>query len=242
MEIICQDALVWLKGQKSNSLTNIVTGIPDLEEVGMTSSKYLEFFGRSVDLIFEKVHPSSYVIFMVTDRKHQKTWIDKSFLISQAAHKHQVPLRWHKIILLRPVGSTHIQRPTYQHLMCFSRESGPGEATPDLMMCGKKVYKNASCPLATAYAINFLKRYSVFKSVIDPFVGRGTVLEIAQKAGFTGIGVDLDPKQCSAARGLLGISKAKRSTSRKTKVVRRKTIRRKTIRRKTSRNRSRSRK
>lgn len=207
MEIICKDALVWLKAQQSGSLTNIVTGIPDLEEVDMTASKYLDFFEKSVDLIFEKVHPSSYVIFMVTDRKHQKVWLDKSFLISQGAHKHRVPLRWHKIILLRPVGSTHIQRPTYQHFMCFSRDSGPGEATPDLLMCGKKSYKNASCPVATAHAISFLKRYAAEKSVIDPFVGRGTVLEIAQKEGFTGIGIDLDPRQCSAARTLLGISR-----------------------------------
>lgn len=213
MEIICQDALVWLKSQKSNSLTNIVTGIPDLDEVGMTSAKYLEFFEKSVDLIFQKVHSSSYVIFMVTDRKHQKVWIDKSFLISQVAHRHGIPLRWHKIILLRPVGSTHIQRPTYQHFLCFSRDSGPGEATPDLLMCGKKAYKNASCPVATAHAIDFLKRYAPSKSVIDPFVGRGTVLEIAQRKGFTGIGVDLDPRQCSAARELLGIKK--RTSSRK---------------------------
>jgi len=210
MEIICQDALKWLANQKSGSLTNIVTGIPDLEEVGMTSTKYLNFFERAVDLIFSKTHPSSYVIFMVTDRKHQKTWIDKSFLINQVAHRHNVPLRWHKIILLRPVGSTHIQRPTYQHFLCFSRESGPGEATPDLLMCGKKSYKNASCPVATAHAIDFLKRYAVEKSVIDPFVGRGTVLEIAQKAGFTGIGVDLDPKQCSSARALLGIKRRRK--------------------------------
>lgn len=199
------DALKWLARQEINSLENIVTGIPDLDEVGMTHSKYLLFFKHAVQLIFQKLHPKAYAIFMVTDRKYQKQWIDKSFLIQQIAFEYQIPLRWHKIILLRPVDSTHIQRPTYQHYLCFSKESGPGEATPDVIQCGKKSYKNASCPLATRQAIDFLKLYSHFNTVIDPFVGRGTVLKEAQRSGFSGIGIDKDSRQCRLARSLLNI-------------------------------------
>lgn len=227
MEIICADALKWLASQPDQSLENIVTGIPDLDEVGMSFEKYLKFFHRSVDLIFRKIHPQGYVLFMVTDRKYQKKWIDKGFMIQAMAHQHQIPLRWHKLILLRPVGSTHIQRPTYQHYLCFSKLSGPGEATPDVMMCGKKIYKNASCPIGTKHAISFIKRYSPFKVVIDPFVGRGTTLIEAQKQrGFTGIGVDLDKKQCAIARQSLGIKKGrkgkKKTRSRRTRSRRRK--------------------
>ena len=212
MEIICQDALKYLKSARKNSLPNIVTGIPDMDEVSMNPAKYLQFFKQSVDLIFDKVNPDSYVIFMVTDRKHQKRWIDKSFLIQQSAYEHQTPLRWHKIILLRPPDSTHIQRPTYQHYLCFSKNMGPGEATPDVMFCGKKTYKNASCPEGTKHAILFLKRYAKTQHVLDPFVGRGTVLKIAQEHNFTGTGIDMDPKQCAAARSLLGIHKKSSST------------------------------
>jgi len=207
-QIICSDALKWLAHQKDNSLPDIVTGIPDLDEVGMTHPKYLTFFKKSVNLIFQKLNPKSYAIFMITDRKFNKHWIDKGFLIQESAQNNNIPLRWHKIILLRPVDSTHIQRPTYQHYLCFSKESGPGEATPDVMFCGKKVYKNASCPLATAHAINFLKLYSHFDTVIDPFVGRGTVLKEAQKRGLKGIGIDIDPKQCKETEQILGIKKS----------------------------------
>lgn len=224
-EIICADALKWLAKQKKGSLENIVTGIPDLDEVKLSQSKYLAFFEKSINLIFDKIHPKGYALFMVTDRKYQKTWIDKGYLIQKIAEKHNIPLRWHKLILLRPVGSTHIQRPTYQHYLCFSRESGPGEATPDVMICGKKIYKNASCPNGTRHAISFIKRYSPFRSIIDPFVGRGTTLIEAQKqGGFSGIGVDLDSKQCTIARKALGISSSrKKSVSRKRKSSRRKT-------------------
>lgn len=210
-EIICADALKWLAKQKKHSLENIVTGIPDLDELKLTQTNYLKFFEKSVDLIFQKLHPKSYALFMVTDRKYQKTWIDKAYHIQKIAEKHKIPLRWHKLILLRPVDSTHIQRPTYQHYLCFSKESGPGEATPDVIMCGKKIYKNASCPNGTQHAISFLKRYSHFDTIIDPFVGRGTTLIEAQKqGGFSGIGVDLDPKQCTIARKALGISRQRK--------------------------------
>tara|TARA_R100001163_G_C5068378_1_gene208534 strand:+ start:8467 stop:9330 length:864 start_codon:yes stop_codon:yes gene_type:complete len=206
MKIICQDALKYLAAAKTASLPNIVTGIPDLDEVGMTSANYMNFFKKSVDLLFTKVHPDSYIIFMVTDRKHNKQWIDKSFHIQKSAYEHDIPLRWHKIILLRPVGSTHIQRPAYQHYLCFSKNSGPGEATPDVMLCGKKAYKNASCPAGTEHAIQFIKRYSKNNIILDPFVGRGTVLKIAQDHGFDGIGIDKDHKQCNMARKLLNIT------------------------------------
>lgn len=204
-KIICSDALLWLKKQKNNSLPNIVTGIPDLDEVGMTHHNYLSFFKKSVDLIFSKIHPKSYSIFMITDRKVNKQWIDKSFLIQQSALSHNIPLRWHKIVLLRPVDSTHIQRPTYQHFLCFSKDSGPGEATPDVILCGKKSYKNASCPIPTKHAIDFLKLYSNWDTIIDPFVGRGTVLLEAKKGGFNGIGIDIDPKQCSETKKVLNL-------------------------------------
>lgn len=222
-EIICSDALKWLKSQKDGSLDNIVTGIPDMDEVKKSPEKYQEFFYQATELIFQKLHPKSYAIFMVTDRKFQKKWIDKSFLIQLIAMRMGIPLRWHKIVLLRPVGSTHIQRPTYQHYLCFSLESGPGEATPDVMMCGHKSYSNASCPEATAHAIHFLSLYSKNKRIIDPFVGRGTTLIEAKKTGkFSGLGIDLDPKQCRMARkGLATTSPSKRSkTSTTTKSKR----------------------
>lgn len=206
-EIFCQDAIKWLKKQPNHSLENVVTGIPDFDETPyQTMPKYIEFFQLAVKLIFQKCKKDGYCLFMNTDRKYQKNWIDKSFLIHQIAHQQKIPLKWHKIILLRPVGSTHIQRPTYQHYMCFSYQGGPGEATPDVITCGRKAYKNANCESGVKHAIGFLKRYAPALEVVDPFVGRGSILIEAKKAKFDrGIGVDLDPEQCRRTRSALGM-------------------------------------
>lgn len=210
-KIICQDALKWMKSQPNHSLDHVVTGIPDLDETPFTMTKYIEFFEQATDLIFKKIKPKAYAIFMVTDRKYQKRWIDKSYLLQEAANRNKIPLLWHKILLFRPVGSTHIQRPTFQHYLCFSYQAGPGEATPDVMPCGKKQYKNATCPTGIEHSLDFIQRYSQLNPIhiVDPFVGRGTTLVAAQKRKFTGTGIDLDPKQCRFARQALNLKSPK---------------------------------
>lgn len=203
-DILCQDSLIWLSSQNDNTLSHVITGIPDYDETPYkTIEDYLNFVMKVTQLIFHKVKDNNYCIFMITDRKYNKTWIDKSFLIQNVAFNLKIPLRWHKIILLRPVGSTHIQRPTYQHMLCFSKLGGPGEATPDVIHCDKKNYKNSNCINATRLCIQFIKKYSDNLSVIDPFVGRGTILIEAKSYGFSGIGIDIDPKQCKITTDLL---------------------------------------
>ena len=118
--IVCSDALTWLRRQKDGSLPNIVTGLPDPDETGLSDDQYLKFFEQAVILILTKVRADGYCLFMNTDRKWNKSWLDKSHLIQSVADQVGVPLRWHKIVLLREVDSTHIQRPTYQHYLCFS--------------------------------------------------------------------------------------------------------------------------
>lgn len=204
-EIVCQNSLTWLAKQKNHSLGNVITGIPDLDETPYTMVKYEQFIKKILTLIFKKTRKDGYCLFMNTDRKFQKNWIDKSYWIQKVADSVKIPLKWHKIILLRKVNSTHIQRPTYQHYLCFSYEGGPGEATPDVFTCGQKAYSNASCPKGVTHAVNFVKRYSKSEQVVDPFVGRGTVLKIAQSKGLNGIGIDIDPEQCQQTRLLLKI-------------------------------------
>ncbi len=179
-EIFCQDAVAWLAAQKDHSLGNVITGIPDLDETPYNETQYVGFLSKVALQIFKKVKKDGYCIFMNTDRKFEKKWIDKAFLIQEMAKKAGISLRWHKIILLRPVNSAHLQRPTYQHFLCFSYNSGPGEATADTIFCGQKSYKNASCPVGIEHSLNFLKRYSPYQFIVDPFVGRGTVLKMAK--------------------------------------------------------------
>jgi DNA modification methylase len=46
--------------------------------------------------------------------------------------------------------------------------------------------------------INYLKTQGM-REIVDPFVGSGTTLAIANKYGMDAVGIDLDPKQCKRA-------------------------------------------
>ena len=69
----------------------------------------------------------------------------------------------------------------------------------------KKLIKYITQPnqKGLVHAIEFVKRYSTSTQVIDPFVGRGSTLEVAKKKGLSGIGIDIDPQQCTKTRKAL---------------------------------------
>lgn len=201
--LIQADALKWLANQKPNSISNIVTGIPDLDEVKMTLPAYQKFFTRAVQLCLSRTHPEGYTIFCQTDRKYNRTWIDKSYWINQVAARLKHKLCWHKIVLLRDPGKTNLYRPTYSHLMCFSRKGTTGAAMPDVLPPSKQLYANGTPVNAVHTALKFIKKNSAAPLVVDPFVGRGTIPCLARQYKLPSIGIDLDPKQIRAARKLI---------------------------------------
>ena len=198
--IICDNAMTWL--QKQDSLDNIVTGICDFDEMpditGMND--YIEFYTEILDLIFSKLKDGCYAIFIQTDRKYQKSWIDKSYITTSIAQKHKIKTIWHKIVLHREVDKTDLHRPTYAHMLCYSKNGTTGEATPDVIPVSKKIYKNGTPPLAAKRALKFISRYSTSKIVVDPFVGKGTIPLLASELNLDSIGIDIDPEQCDEAR------------------------------------------
>ena len=210
MNIICADAFDWLKKQSNHSLDTVVTGIPDLDELenlqskNITKEQYIHFFKDAVDLVFKKVRPDEYAILMQTDRKWKGEWIDKSFLANTVAQEHGMKLLWHKVIQNRE--GVYLQRPTYTHLMAFSKLGTPGEAFPDIVSCGQHLYKNGTSPNATCYVMNFLNKKGI-TNIVDPFVGRGTIPFIAKLFKIDCLGVDIDPEQCEYARNLINNKK-----------------------------------
>jgi DNA modification methylase len=204
-EIVCADALDWLS--KQQSISNLVTGICDLAEMpGYDMDSYLEFFTDIVDLIFSKLQDGCYAVFIQTDRKYQRSWIDKSYIITNIARNHGMKTIWHKIVLHRSVDATDLHRPTYAHMLCYSRDGTTGIATPDVIPVSRKSYKNATPPEAAKRALEFISKYSKVREVLDPFVGRGTIPLLALELGLSCIGIDIDPEQCEITRKLLDAS------------------------------------
>ena len=149
----------------------------------------------------EAVKDTGYVIFLQTDRK-QKGWIDKSYIISDAACELKVPMIWHKIALRQDVGTSGLFRPTFSHMLCYSKKGKVGSVFPDVLERGAVTYENAFGIEAVKAVLEYVKKQGV-KTVVDPFVGSGTTVALANKMGLKGIGVDIDPKQCKKAMTLV---------------------------------------
>ena len=196
--IHCQDAIPWLHKQKK--LDSIVTSIPEMDEVKLPFNEYIEWFRNAAHLCLEAVKDKGYCIFLQTDRKY-KGWVDKSYLISDEAHKLGIRMIWHKIALRTEVGKTDLFRPTYSHMLCYSKEGAIGIPVTDVIQRGDVTYANGFGIDAVKLVIQFLKKHKI-KSVVDPFVGSGTVVAVANAMGLNAVGVDIDKKQCAKAKVL----------------------------------------
>jgi hypothetical protein len=197
-QIFCKDAIAWLKTQKN--LDCIVTSVPEMEEVHLSKDKYVVFLKDAAKLCMEAVKDTGYVIFLQTDRK-QKGWIDKSYIISDAACELKIPMIWHKIALRQNVGTSGLFRPTFSHMLCYSKKGKVGPVFPDVIERGSVTYENAFGMDAVTAVLEYVKKQGA-KTVVDPFVGSGTTVALANKMGLKGVGVDIDPKQCKKAEQL----------------------------------------
>jgi len=196
--IYCQDAIPWLTKQKN--LDSIVTSIPEMDEVKLSFKEYVPFFRMTARLCLEAVKDKGYCIFLQTDRKY-KGWVDKSYLISDEANKLGIRMIWHKIALRTEVGKTDLFRPTYSHMLCYSKEGPIGIPVTDVVQRGTVTYANGFGIDAVTLVIQFLKKHKI-TSVVDPFVGSGTVVAVANAMGLKGVGVDIDKAQCAKAKAL----------------------------------------
>lgn len=195
-KVICKDALKWLKEQKD--LSTIVTSIPEMDEVGLKEDAYTTFFRECVHDCIMATKPTGYCIFLQTDRKHHG-WIDKSYLITDEATKAGLKMIWHKIALRQEVGTSGLFRPTYSHMLCYSKKGKPGKVFPDVIQRGDVTYENAFGINAVREVLQYVKNQGI-KDIVDPFVGSGTTLAIANRLGLHATGVDIDPKQCKKAK------------------------------------------
>lgn len=202
--IHCRDGIRWCRSNDSK-ISAIVTSIPDASEIGLTQiktkkeeQKYTKFFLRAVDAVCQAITDNGYAMFIQTDRKHNGL-IDKPFLLSQAAYNRGFRMMFHKIALIRKVNQIDLHKPTYTHVICYSKNGTPGKATPDVFPRGNVLYKNGAGVNAVAVCLHFLKAKGI-TTVADPFIGQGTTLIVAKKMKFTdGVGVDNDPEQCRKA-------------------------------------------
>lgn len=205
-EVHRADAIEWLASNELPPDSAIVTSLPNLDEFSHRSiERWRAWFLDASERVLRSVPSQSAAVFFQTDVLHEGSWIDKSFLVQQAAERTGTPLLWHKIALRAPVGTNTNERPGYAHLLCFAPRLRhvEGNATADVLgRLGKMTWPRAIGVEVARFAVTWLREQAGARTIVDPFCGVGTVLALANAMGLHAIGVERNPGRAERARSL----------------------------------------
>ena len=183
-----------------------MTSLPDVSELSELGFKgWREWFIDTVSLLLTWLPDDGLGIFYQSDIRHDTVWIDKSFLVQLGAEKVGAHLVWHKIMCRKPPGTIGIGRPSYAHMLCFSKVKRPVplKPGPDILANeGEKSWPRAIGQEAGKLAMRFLRDESATALVVDPFCGEGTVLAAANHFGMAALGVERSKKRCEESQRL----------------------------------------
>ena len=205
-EIHQGDAIQWLKEQPILNGCSIVTSMPDISEFPNSSiDDWKTWFKQTAQLVFDKTPDDGLSIFYQTDILRDGEWIDKGFLIQEAARQSKTKLLMHKIVCRTPAGETTFGKPGYSHLLAFSRSIRPeiSKSLPDILpAAGESTWTRGMGIAACRMARQLIKEHTSTKTVVDPFCGHGSVLAVAESMGFATIGIELNARRARRARNL----------------------------------------
>lgn len=204
----CEDALGWLA--RAGTLPDdyaFVTSLPDSSEVKLDFEAWERWFVAAAGAVLRAAHEQSVAVFYQSDVKQEGRWVDKGFLVQLAAREAGARLLFHKIVCRAPAGTVTPGRPSYAHLMCFSRgavlSSEPSAHFADVLpSMGKMTWTRAMGLAACEATCAFLRAATSTRVVVDPFCGVGSMLAVANAYGFDAIGVELSAKRAARAREL----------------------------------------
>lgn len=204
-EIHCEEAMTWLSRQEEVLRgASVVTSLPDVSETGMSLAAWRVWFVEVATGLVRRAEPGGVAIFYQTDIKAEGAWVDKGYLCQRAAEAAGAALLWHRIALRKPAGTVTFGRPTYTHLLCFSRElrEETAESAADVFDAGAMTWPRAMGLRACEVACRYVLKKTATRTVVDPFCGRGSVLAVANALGLDAVGVDWSPKRCRQAAAL----------------------------------------
>lgn len=188
------DAFDWLQEREGEGA--VVAMLPDAAELGMHADDlYRGWFRRAAKACIRA--STGPTVFVQTDRKHDRRWIDKAALLIECADSFDLSPLWHRIALRRDVGLIDIHRPTYSHMIAFA-PGKPGSPAPDVINGGPRSWPNGVGVSAAAHVAQYLATQKV-KLMVNPFCGVGTFMQAARRHGIDAIGCDTDADRVAAA-------------------------------------------
>ncbi len=205
-EVVCTDAIPWLRERGKVAGACAVTSLPDVSETRMPLPEWRRWFLDTVHLVVNAVPDDSAAVFFQSDIKRDGAWVDKGGLVLRAAEDAGARVLFHKIVCRRQPGLPTLGRPGYTHLIAVSRAFRCPEALPipDVITdAGRQPWVRAMGIRAAAHAVRFARDQVKAGVVLDPFCGVGTVLAVANALGLDALGVDRSTRRCELAGRLV---------------------------------------
>jgi hypothetical protein len=201
------DALAWLRSRELPAHASVFTSLPDAVEFRQRGrDRWRAWFLEAAELVVRSTPAAGAAVFYQTDVKRDGVWIDKAFLVQQAAAAAGAALLWHKIVCRAPAGTVTHARPGYAHLLCVAASlRDPLErATPDVLPeLGAMTWPRAMGLAAAHAAVAWLRERADARCIVDPFCGVGTALAVANAQGLDAIGVERSQTRAARARTLV---------------------------------------
>jgi len=202
-QVICGDALEWLREHTDVAGASLVASLPDVSEVGFTPERWEPLFKQAVRLSLKAVPREGVAVFFQTDLKLDGRWISKAGLVLGVATELGVPLLWHKLVCRQDPAKIQYGRPGYSHLLAFSLAARDdcNLATPDVLPdLGVMPWSHSLGSRAAFAAVDFIRRASPgTTTILAPFCGVGTVLDAANRRGLDAIGIEQARKRAEQA-------------------------------------------
>jgi hypothetical protein len=201
------DGVAWLARAALPPDHAVVTSLPDASEMrSHDAGSWRRWFVETVALACRQVADDAVAVFFQTDVKRDGRWVDKGFLAHLGAEAAGSHLLWHKLVLRAPAATVTPGRPSYAHLLCFSRSLrlDPARSFADVLpRLGEMTWARAMGVEACAAVCLFLRASTACRTVVDPFCGVGTVLAVANAHGLDAVGVELSARRAERARALI---------------------------------------
>lgn len=204
--VFCEDALEWLKSRDVLTGSSLVASLPDISEFPQFSlAQWKDWFAESATLVLSRCPEEGSTIFYQSDIKYEGEWVDKAYLCQKAAENLGHRLLWHKIICRAPAGTATFGRPSYSHILCFSKGlfHDVSKSTPDVLPdMGEKAWERGMGLNACLMIARFIKEQTSTRHVINPFCGLGSMLAAANFLDLKATGIERSPKRAESARKL----------------------------------------
>lgn len=202
-ELFCSDVFEWLNQNPLTDGTSVVASMPDFSEFSNTTlDEYKNIFTDMAEKVLIATPSNDVTIFYQSDIKVDGRWLDKAFLIQKAAEKLAHAQLWHKVICRVPPGMTTFGRPSYTHILAFSKNFtlDPKDSSADVLpQMGEKLWERGMGVKGAMMMAKFIKEKVGSHTLVNPFCGMGSLLAVGNAYGLNVVGIERSPKRLKSA-------------------------------------------